>query len=444
MSVTRVAPRGFGFVCRSCQLKQLRTPSRSLSRIALIEPSSRRKATRLTEPSKSSLRRYAAHAATASFPSRLQKRTSNLPAATSTPTPKQPTARDPNPIQTLSSLRSDVSHITSANIVPDELSVAELLNRIYEFSNVIIFGQPEVPTEAEIEQASTSTSTVLDDLDDAGTSRNERSVSHENTAGNMSLSFRKKAADTLCEMIYKLVSDPKVFISPEILGVYTRVQCLLGKPEYLPEIFHLYANKPHPVPNSSPIRYKNSWPNAPKNAVPMDLADAALEAAIQKKDMPLAIAIIDTTVATKAYRRQKLIRKATLPALAVSSTPLIAYAGAKWLSTYQNVWDEDMAIYTTMAGSLAYIGTLSTIGYVAITTWNDQMQRVTWAIGTPMTQRWLREEERMYFDRIALAWGFQERWRRGEEQGEEWEGLREECGVRSMVLDRTELMDGME
>ena len=407
-------------------------------------PSARgKRATASTGLSRSEHRRKA-HASTFAFPSAARARSSKLPAASSPSTPRKATATDPNPIQTLSNLRSDVSQITSANVVPDEVAVLELLNRIYEFSNVIVFGQTEAPSEADLDNASTNTPTVLDDLDEPRLARNKKNVSHGAATGGMSLSFRNKAADTLCELIYTLVRDPNVFIAPTILEVYTRVQCLLGKPEYLPEIFYLYAHKPKPIAGSSPIRYSDPWPDTPKNAVPMALSDAALDCAIQKKDMPLAIAIIDTTVATKAFRTYKVLRKATLPALALTATPLIAYAGATWVSTYQNVWDTDMAVYTTMAGSLAYIGTLSTIGFVAITTWNDQMQRVTWLVGTPLTQRWLREEERSYFDRVALAWGFQERWRRGEEQGEEWEGLRELVGQRGMVLDKTELMDGME
>jgi hypothetical protein len=33
---------------------------------------------------------------------------------------------------------------------------------------------------------------------------------------------------------------------------------------------------------------------------------------------------------------------------------------------------------------------------------------------------------------------------RGEEVGEEWESLREFIGMRGMILDKTELMEGME
>jgi hypothetical protein len=97
-----------------------------------------------------------------------------------------------------------------------------------------------------------------------------------------------------------------------------------------------------------------------------------------------------------------------------------------------------------MAGMMAYVGTLATIGFVAVTTSNDQMERVVWQPGLRLRDRWLREEERLYFDRVAQAWGFKERWRRGEEQGEDWEALREFCGRRQMVLDKTDLIEGME
>ena len=102
------------------------------------------------------------------------------------------------------------------------------------------------------------------------------------------------------------------------------------------------------------------------------------------------------------------------------------------------------ATAVAFAGILTYVGATATIGVVAMTTANDQMDRVTWATGMPLRERWLREEERAAVDRVAGAWGFRESWRRGEEEGEEWEMLREWVGVRGMVLDRVELMEGME
>lgn len=81
---------------------------------------------------------------------------------------------------------------------------------------------------------------------------------------------------------------------------------------------------------------------------------------------------------------------------------------------------------------------------MALTTSNDQMERVTWATGMPLWERWVREEERAAVDRVVLNWGFRERWRWGEEEGVEWEGLKDWAGLRGMVVDRVGLMEGME
>jgi len=72
------------------------------------------------------------------------------------------------------------------------------------------------------------------------------------------------------------------------------------------------------------------------------------------------------------------------------------------------------------------------------------MERVVWRPGTHLKDRWLREPERAMFDRLALAWGFQEKYRWGEEQGHDWLQLKDECGMRDMILDKTDLMEGMQ
>lgn len=352
-------------------------------------------------------------------------------------------------MKTLSNLRNDVSKITNAPSVPDEVELLEVIDRLHEFSNVLVFGKPSPPEDASPTEASQPTSAILSDLEEAVASKDAHTPApqtHSQSSGGMSNHFRLKAQETTSILLYDLVRDPKVFITPSILSIYTRIQLLLGAPQYLPEIFHLYANKPIPKPskNNSPPTYKSPWPHVPTSAIPDTLADAALSSALTHKNLPLAIAIIDTSYACRAFRRKKLIRTLTLPILAVSATPIIAYAGAKWISETQNVWDTDMSLYTTLAGSFAYIGTLTSIGVVAMTTWNDQMDRVTWAIGTPLWERYRREEERAAWDRVAGKWGFKEKWRRGEEAGVEWDALREELGVRGMLLDRTELLEGME
>lgn len=93
---------------------------------------------------------------------------------------------------------------------------------------------------------------------------------------------------------------------------------------------------------------------------------------------------------------------------------------------------------------MTYVAAVSSMGYIAITTANDQMDRVTWAQGVPLWERWVREEERRAADEVAGSWGFADRERRGDEEGTEWEALREWVGKRGMVLDAVELMEGME
>lgn len=106
--------------------------------------------------------------------------------------------------------------------------------------------------------------------------------------------------------------------------------------------------------------------------------------------------------------------------------------------------DPTAATNMAFAGILAYVGFTATIGVVAVTTSNDQMDRITWATGTPLRERWLREEERALIDQVAGAWGFKDLSKRGEEEGRDWETLREWVGMRGMMLDRVELMEGME
>ncbi|KAF2460744.1 hypothetical protein BDY21DRAFT_333278, partial [Lineolata rhizophorae] len=93
---------------------------------------------------------------------------------------------------------------------------------------------------------------------------------------------------------------------------------------------------------------------------------------------------------------------------------------------------------------MAWLGASATLGLVALATRNDHFRRVTWAQGTPLRERWVREPERAALDRVACAWGFREKWRWGEEEGVEWEALREWLAYRRMVLDKTELMEGMQ
>ena len=438
--MANLLPRKPGFVCNICQ--QARPSIRSTKVSTISSWTQKRKLShniqRNTQEQRLQRLRFTRYASTATIsapPSATRSRNSNPQ-----PTPAASSYQGLSPPDTLSAIRRDVSHIMSATTVPDETELLGVLNEMLAFSNTLSSGPKEIPDGEPVQtQPADSGSSVLEALEEQMTDI------PQTTAQGMSVTFCMKAADTVCELLYKLVRDPKIHITETVLTTYVNIQCVLGRPEYLPEIFDLFARKPIPMPKTSPIKYKNNSPKSPQNAIPIPLADSALDAAILKKDLALTLAIIDTTVATPSFRRARLLRKATAPLLAVGAgTPLVALSASTWLSHYQNVWDPQVARMTAMAGAMAYIGTLGTIGFITVTTWNDHHDRVVWTPGTGLSERWIREDERRCFDRVACAWGFQERWRRGEEQGEEWEALREVVGSRSMVLDKTNLLDGMQ
>lgn len=251
------------------------------------------------------------------------------------------------------------------------------------------------------------------------------------------------AVNELSSLTYSVVKHPLIFITPQVLDVYSKIQANLGKPQTFPEVFQLYANKPIPQ-DTSPIRYSKQNPNKVSNAVPVHIADRALQVAIESKQLVVAMDIIESTYTTAAFHRAKFVRKCLLPATGVAVAPVAAYTIASQLAVLQTTMDSAMATNVAFAGILAYTFFTGTIGIVAITTANDQMDRVTWAPGMPLRERWMREEERAAIDKIAGSWGFRETWRRGEEEGEDWDALREWIGGKGMILDRVELMEGME
>ncbi|KAJ0159019.1 hypothetical protein CTA2_10467 [Colletotrichum tanaceti] len=253
----------------------------------------------------------------------------------------------------------------------------------------------------------------------------------------------KDTVDTISESAYEIIAHPTVSIGPQVLDLYVNIQARLGRPETLPHVFELYASKPRPKVVESSISYAEQNPNRADKAIEAGVAETALGAAIDAKNLDTAIGIVEACYATKAFYRQKLLRKALLPASAVSAAPFGVYALASNLSAFQNTMEPVTATKFAFAAILAYLGFTATIGMVAKTTANDHMRRVTWAPGIPLHQRWLREEERAGMDDIACAWGYREKWRHGEEGGIEWESLKEYLGLKGMMLDRVELMEGM-
>ncbi|KAF2211525.1 hypothetical protein CERZMDRAFT_43148 [Cercospora zeae-maydis SCOH1-5] len=248
----------------------------------------------------------------------------------------------------------------------------------------------------------------------------------------------------ISESAEAIVRDPKVFITPAILQAYVQLQSLLHKPSSFPDVFHLYSTKPIPSLKGESVVYSPAPTDQIKSAVPSDVAHEALGAAIEAHQLPLAIDIISTSYCTLSFKKAKTFKQAAIPMAGLGIAPIAAYTLSAQFSNMQQTMDTGTATGIAFAGIMTYVGAVAMTGYVAVTTSNDQMDRVTWASGVPLWERWVREEERAAIDRLAGAWGFRDMDKRGEEEGEEWEALREWVGTRGMILDRVSLMPGME
>lgn len=242
----------------------------------------------------------------------------------------------------------------------------------------------------------------------------------------------------------EIMRHPDVFITPNVLKSYVQLQSLLHEPSSFPDVFDLYARKPAPKLTGNKVTYSAASPEQIKSAVPSETAQEALAAAIEVHQLPLAIDIISTSYSTPAFKKAKTFKQAAFPMAGLAVAPLGAYTLSQQFSHLQQTMDPGMATGIAFAGIMTYVGAVAMTGYVAVTTSNDQMDRVTWATGVPLWERWVREEERAAIDQLAGAWGFKDIDKRGEEEGEEWEALREWIGSRGMILDRVSLMPGME
>ncbi|KAF1915279.1 hypothetical protein BDU57DRAFT_518172 [Ampelomyces quisqualis] len=247
----------------------------------------------------------------------------------------------------------------------------------------------------------------------------------------------------LSKLAQDFIKHEKVFLSANVLGLYIHLQRLLSRPRTIPEALYLYANKPIPEEGSSPPKLIQPSPKSAKQVIPADLADDALTAAIEAKDLTLALTVVDHTYCAPAWRRHRMITKLGLPSVLLALTPLAIYRLAEEASVYSNLIDPWTFKVSAFLGIGTYVACTCTLGFVALTTHNDHHDRVVWRPGVPLLDRYMREAERAALDRIACAWGFKEEWRRGDEDSEDWEGLRQWILLRGMVLDKSDLMPGM-
>ena len=315
-----------------------------------------------------------------------------------------------------------------------------LLDVLFELEDVarqataIRSGRP-VPTKAPIRQSSAGA--ILSGLKD-----DEKPAPTKTKGKSFGLDALPRPSH-LSKLAEDFIKHEKVFLSPNLLGLYIHLQRMLGLPRTIPEALYLYANKPVPVEGSSPPKFNKPSPKSAKQAVPADLADDALTAAIEAKDITLALAVVEHTYCTPAWLRHRRITKLGLPTVIMALTPFAINMISSELSVYSNFIDPwTFKLYCFM-GISTYVLCTGTLGFVALTTHNDHHDRVVWRPGIPLLDRYVKEDERAALDMIACAWGFKEEWRRGDEEGDDWEGLRQWILLRGMILDKPDLMPGM-
>jgi hypothetical protein len=377
----------------------------------------------------------------------IRRQTARTPAAT----PRTPTRTLTTRAQDATVLegRDDGGLQTSERIAALKTELAYVESRIRE-----IYDSPKVETEAVVLGA-------LDGLENVAQQaiaiRSQRPVAakaqiRQSSAGaKQERKTRSKqlgldalpSPSYLSKLAEALIRHEKVFLSPNVLAVYIHLQRLLVRPKTIPEALYLFANKPVPIEGSSPPKFSRPSPKSAKQAIPADLADEALTAAIDAKDLSLALDVVDHTYRAPAWRRHRMVTKMGLPAVLAGITPLALYMIAQELSVYSGYIDPWTFKLYAFAGMSTYVMCTGTLGFVALTTYNDHHDRVVWRPGVPLLDRYFREDERAALDRIACAWGFKEIWKRGDEEGEDWEGLRQWILLRGMVLDKPDLMHGM-
>ncbi|KAI1006824.1 hypothetical protein K3495_g1388 [Podosphaera aphanis] len=318
--------------------------------------------------------------------------------------------------------------------------------------NILLSGD-QVPTEKNTENFLTKCEATAKSL----TAEYQNSTSSKNEASSALLAFDKSRLEQirngspqvqelikcLSELVFSLVCNPNISISHKALHSYVVIQARLSRPETLPQVFRLFAHKSLSSKNTLPKGLSKRRPNIFTNAIPIEVAQIALQSAIEAKKLVVALDIIETAYTTKAFKASKFVRKALLPTSISAIAPFALYSLASQFARWQTSMDPASATKIAFVGMLSYVGLTGTMALVSITTANDQMDRVTWAPGVPLLQRWIREEERAAIDLVACAWGFSDIRRRGEEEGEDWDLIKEWVSRRSMILDRVELMEGM-
>lgn len=337
----------------------------------------------------------------------------------------------------LAQVEAQIKTIFDSNTVESEQTICDILEGIEGIaqSAIAIRSRQPPPTKTTIRQSSAGA--ILSGLSSDDTPKQKKTYTKP-------LGLNELPTPTyLSKLAEGLLKHPTVFIGPNVLKIYIHLQRLLSRAHAIPEILYLYAHKPVPQEGSSPPKFSQPSPKAASQAIPADLAEESLTAAIEAKDLSLALAVVDHTYRAPAWIRHRKLTRMGVPSVLAAMTPLAIYMLAQELSVYSGFIDPWTFKMYAFAGISTYVMCTGTLGFVALTTYNDDHDRVVWRPGVPLLDRFVRADERAALDRIACAWGFKELWKRGDEEGEEWEGLRQLCLLRGMVLDKAELLPGM-
>lgn len=412
----RAAPRTIGFVCESCALTRSQASKQPISlRLPSRTTIAKQLSWRASSPRWSSS--VASNAASEHEQTAFTKQTQ------STTTPAQIT----DPAELARVAEDSKKKFLSVDGIP----AAQLTNAALESClRAAAAIHPQLKRAEAQSQASASKLVTL---------------GAERTGARIPIDARiQEAVNRISYSAYTIITHPNVEMTPEFLETYVQIQSQLGRPESLPSVLELYAAKPKPVVKDGQIQYVQQNPNAASRAIEEGVAAMALQTAIDAKNLDASLGIIEASYTVPAFKRQKLIRHGTAPAIGLATLPFGIFGlSTAYAAYWQNTMDVSTATGIGVAGISGYFFVVGSLGVIAKLSSKDQMKRVTWAPGTPLRYRWLREDERRALDKVACAWGFKEPWRHGEETGPEWEGLKEYMGYRQMLLDRVEFMDGM-
>ncbi|KAI5298482.1 hypothetical protein KEM55_003331, partial [Ascosphaera atra] len=184
------------------------------------------------------------------------------------PAQSQPHASDGSPtvqdVKTmLKALEQDYRKLVTSLHVPTEAVVVDWFKKCQEVVRVAMSVKPtdaaQAPSSSSTgntspQKAATSSLLDLDNGEDKrGLNGGRRGPQYAAPRPPGYLPAQRPAMQAIAaipSLMHSLLRDSKVFISEEVLRLYTEIQCTLGEADHIPEIFNLFATKPIPLENS--------------------------------------------------------------------------------------------------------------------------------------------------------------------------------------------------